>query len=122
MVLRNNANLIEFTADAYLANDKVLRTNADSVSPKAYQGVGSMINLFIGYSFHPTKDFYLSFSGGPSFISGTTRLGIKPSVGIYFSKTKKWMAKLSYINIFEREKITKKDFGSYSLAMGYKLF
>ena len=113
---------IELTGDIYLEDDKTLRLNTDGTVPANYNDVRGMINLFIGTSFHPTKKIYLSFVAGPSFISGQTMLGIKPSIGFYFSKSQKWTGKVSYINIFNRDKITKEDFGSLSLAIGLKLF
>ena len=113
---------IELTADLYLANDKVSRINGDSLMPRTYETVPGMTNLFIGYSFHPTSNFYLSFSGGPSLISGKILAGIKPSLCFHLSKNKKCTGKASYINVFDRHKIPKKDFVSYSLALGYKLF
>lgn len=113
---------IELTGDIYLEDDKVLRLNADGTVPANYNDVRGMVNLFVGTSFNPTKNMYLSFVAGPSFISGQTMLGIKPSIGFYFSKSQKWTGKISYINIFNRDKITKEDFGSLSLAIGLKLF
>ena len=113
---------IELTGDIYLEDDKVLRLNADGTVPANYNDVRGMVNLFVGTSFNPTKNIYLSFLAGPSFISGQTMLGIKPSIGFYFSKSQKWIGKVSYINIFNRDKITKEDFGSLSLAIGLKLF
>jgi hypothetical protein len=112
----------ELTADIYLADDKVLRLSADSFNAVPYEDVPGMINFFVGSSFYPAKNIYLSFTIGPSIIAGQAFLGIKPSVGVYFSENKKWMAKLSYINVFSREKISKDDFGSLSLAIGLKLF
>lgn len=110
---------IELTGDIYLEDDKVLRLSPDGT---IYNDVRGMVNLFVGSSFHPTKSVYLIFAGGPSFIGGQTLLGIKPSFGFYFSKSQKWTGKISYINIFNREKATKEDFGSLSLAIGLKLF
>ena len=113
---------IEFTGDIYLEDDKVLRSNPDGSFPQNDNDVRGMINLFVGSSFHPTKNIYLSLLGGPSFIGGQTLLGIKPSFGFYFSKTQKWTGKVSYINVFNRTQTTKEDFGSLSLAIGLKLF
>ena len=113
---------IELTGDIYLEDDKVLRLNSDGTVPANYNDVRGMVNLFVGTSFNPTKNIYLSFAAGPSFISGQTMLGIKPSFGFYFSKSQKWTGKISYINIFNRDKTTKADFGSLSLAVGLKLF
>ncbi len=113
---------IELTGDIYLEDDKVLRLNPDGSIPKDDNSVSGMVNLFAGSSFHPSQSVYLSFVAGPSFISGQTLLGIKPSVGFYFSKNQKWTGKVSYVNIFNRTQLTKEDFGSLSLAIGLKLF
>ena len=113
---------IELTGDIYLEDDKVLRLNPDGSIPINYNEVQGMVNLFVGTCFNPTRNIYLSFLAGPSFISGQTMLGIKPSFGFYFSKSQKWTGKISYINIFNRDKTTKEDFGSLSLAVGLKLF
>lgn len=110
---------IELTGDIYLEDDKVLRTNADG---SEINDVGGMVNLFLGYSYHPTKSIYVSLVTGPGFIGGQTLLGVKPSFGFYFSETKRWTGKISYINIFNRDKTTKEDFTSLSLAIGVKLF
>ena len=110
---------IELTGDVYLEDDKVLRLNPDSTRINA---ISEMVNLFAGPSFHPTQNIYLSVLAGPSFITGQTLLGIKPSFGLYFSPLQKWTVKFSYINIFKRDKRTKQDFGSFSVAVGLKLF
>lgn len=110
---------IDLTGDIYLEDDKVYRTNADG-SPIA--DVPGMVNLFLGASYHPVNAVYISLVTGPSFIGGQTLIGLKPSFGFYFSKTQKWTGKISYINIFNRNKTTKQDFSSISLTVGLKLF
>ena len=87
---------MEFTADVYLEDDKVLRLFND----KPLDDVPGMVNFFVGSSYHPTQHIYLSFLAGPSFINGKTHLGAKPSLGLYFSKNKRWTGKVSYLNIF----------------------
>ena len=109
----------DFTADAYLEDDKVLRTNADST---AIPDVGGMINLFAGLSYHPMPIFYFSFVAGPSFVSNRILLGVKPSIGFYFSRNDKWTGKISYINIFNRDPRTQQDFASLSVSVGTKIF
>lgn len=110
---------IEITGDIYLEDDKVYRTDLNGTP---LNDVPGMVNVFIGSTFQPTKNFFLSFTGGPSFIGGETLFGIKPSIGFYFSKNQRWAGKVSYINIFNQDKITKEDFGSISLSVGLKLF
>ena len=118
----NNFNLkvtVDLTADAYLEDDKVLRMNADS-TPIA--DVGGMVNVFAGLSYQATKTIYVSFVAGPSFVSGETLFGLKPSLGFYFSSKQKCMAKVYFINVFNRDKTTKQDFGSIGFSLGVKLF
>ncbi len=109
---------IEFTADTYLEDDKLLRLE----NGKPVDDLGSMVNLFVGSSYHLKQTIYFSLMAGPSFINGHTYFGAKPSFGFYFSGNQRWTGKLSYINIFNRDKLTKEDFGSMSLAIGLKLF
>jgi len=110
---------MEFTGDIYLEDDKVFRSTPDGKAPN---DLGGMLNLFIGSSFHPTKSIYLSLLAGPGFIDGRALLGIKPSFGFYFSKNQRWTGKVSFINIFNRNKSTREDFGSVSYAIGLRLF
>jgi hypothetical protein len=110
---------IELTGALYLEDDKVLRLNADGSIPDRVEEV---VNLFAGASFFPIKTIYLSVLAGPSFINGQTLLGIKPSFGFYFSSSQKWTGKISYIDIFNRDKTTRTDFSSLSIALGFKLF
>jgi hypothetical protein len=110
---------VELTGDVYLENDKVGRLYSDGTD---LPEVGAMTNLFAGASFFPSGNIYLSFLAGPSFINGETLFGIKPSLGFYFSKSKKWTFTASYINIFNRGYATGEDFGSISLAIGFRVF
>ncbi|HEV7332898.1 MAG TPA: hypothetical protein VGN63_17795 [Flavisolibacter sp.] len=113
---------MELTGDLYLEDDKVFRSNPDGSFPENSNRVDGMVNLFAGSTFHATQGLYLSLLAGPSFISGKTLWGIKPSLGFSISGNKKWTGKLSYINVFSRTKIVDEDFGSLSFAIGVRLF
>src|SRR5258706_11900925 len=52
---------LEFTGDIYLEDNKVLKLNPDGSIPQNDNTVGGMVNLFVGCSFHPTQNIYLSF-------------------------------------------------------------
>jgi hypothetical protein len=121
-ILNNDKKLrpaAEFTADAYFEDDKVLRLGHDG---KIIKDIRSMLNFFVGPSFHPSQSIYVSFIAGPAFINGNILPGIKPSISFFFSKKHRWTGKVSYINIFNRDKATAEDFGSLSMAIGLKLF
>jgi hypothetical protein len=114
---------IELTGDAYFAEELASRIVLPFLDPiDGENSVNSMINLFVGYSYQPGRTLHTSFIIGPSFINGKPFLGIKPSFGLFFLKSQKYFAKLSYINVFNRLKFEKKDFGSLSIAISRKLF
>jgi hypothetical protein len=108
----------EFTADAYFENGKVNRINATGA---AIADVRSMVNIFGGAAFHPSPFVYLSLVTGTSFVSGRVLPGLKPSFG-FFAKNQRWTGKISYINVFDRDKDSQADFGSLSLSVGIRLF
>jgi hypothetical protein len=109
---------MEVTGDIYLENDKVYYVfqNGDEI-----KGISGVVNVFAGASFHPDKTIYFSLLAGPSFINNRTSFGIKPSIGFYSSEKQRWLFKFSYINIFNREEFTKRDFGSVSFSIGCRL-
>ena len=109
---------IELTGDIYLEDDKNLRLSNN----KPVEGVPGMVNFLIGSSFQFAQIAYLSLLAGPCFINSQTRFSLKPSFGFYFSRNQKYTGKISYINVFNRNKETKDDFGSVSFALGLKLF
>lgn len=113
---------IEVTGDVYLEDDKVFRADPDGNFPGNDNSVGGMLNVFAGASYHPSHYFFVSLLAGPSFINRSPLFGVKPSLGFCFPKNQRWMAKVSYINIFNRTKIINEDFSSLSFAIGIKLF
>lgn len=113
---------LDFTSDIYMEDDKVFRSAPNGIFPETDNTVRSMTNLFIGASYQPIPDIYLSVVAGPSFIKKERLFGIKPTVGFYFSKSKQLTARISYVNIFNRTKIVDEDFGSLSVGVGIKLF
>jgi hypothetical protein len=124
--LQSNLNMrsiirpsLELTGDIYLEDDKVLRTNEG----KPIEDVGGVVvSVFTGLSVNPSENFYCSFLLGPTFINGRTLLAIKPSIGFNFSKNQRFTGKVSFVNIFNREPMSKDDMGSVNIAFGVKLF
>lgn len=110
---------VDLTADAYLMDDKVYRAYSDGT---AIGTVGGMVNIFAGASVHPIRNAYFSFVAGPSFVGTQTLLGLKPSLGFYFSNNQKLSAKISYMNVLKREVRAKQNFTSISFTLGVKLY
>jgi len=110
---------IDATTDIYLADNKVMVINPDGTSP---EDLGGVVNLFGGVSYLTKNQIYWSLVMGPSILNGRTCFGIKPSFGFYFSARERWTGKISYINIFNRDKASGHDFMSISLALGVRLY
>jgi len=110
---------VECSIDVYLGHSDVAIFGPDG---KLMDGVENMKTIFGGIAYQPSRIIYLSLTTGPSFINGKTLLGIKPSVGFYFTQQQRGTFRISWINIFDRYSLTKKDFGSISFALGFKFF
>ncbi len=110
---------IDVTADAYLENDKIYITNADGSEIRDVRG---MVNILGGVAYRPAKKIFGSLAAGPGFVSEKVLLGVKPSLGFFFSENQKWTGRISYIHLFNRDTRSKEDFGSISFSMGCRIF
>lgn len=109
---------VEVAADVYLMDDKLLRTWADGTPIST---VGTMFTIFGGGYVNVDDYFYISVVGGPSFLGGQTLMGIKSSIGIHFDEEKQLTAKISYINILNREPRAKQNFTSLSFGLAIRI-
>ena len=110
--------LIDITKDAYLLSDKVLYTRNGVEIPR----IDEMNNILAGLSYQPIPEMYISFVSGASFINDQVLLAVKPSMGFSFTENRRWVVKVSYINVFDRDKVTKQDFGSVSFSLAIRVF
>ena len=111
--------LLNIIDDFVFLNDKVYRTNNNGTEIESIENV---LNIFVGTSYAPIDNFYMSFSGGPSFINGQILIGVKPAIGFFISNSKRLKVKISYTNIFNRNSGEKQNYSSLSFAVGLKLF
>lgn len=112
---------LELTRNFYLEDNKLLKLNPDGSVPPARYDLNSMTTLFAGECYQLDSNIYISLLAGPGLIDKNIYFAIKPSFGFFFTKSKRWTGKISFINIFNRYPPTKEDFGSVSFAIGVKL-
>ena len=120
--LNNNSKFkptVDITADIYLEDDKLMRYYSDGTVKK---DLGGVVNVFAGAAYFLGNKSYFSFVMGPGFTEGQTNFGIKPSFGFYFSERKRWTGKISYINLFNRDKQSGQDFTSISFTLGVRIY
>lgn len=119
----NNSTSFRPTLDvagyAYLQDDKVLRFDENGVSAKR---VSDVVSLFGGVAFQPVKPLFISLTGGPGIVNGDVLFGLKPSTGIYISKSQRWVGKISYLHIYSRNKAEKESLSSLNIGVGLRLF
>lgn len=111
--------VIEIAGHVYPGGKKILYVTEND---EPIESIGGDVTIFGGTSYTISKKTYLSFLLGPGFINGDVLPGIKPSFGFYLSKNERFKGMVSYINMFNRDKTTKRDFSSIGLAIAVKLF
>ena len=122
LFFRNTARLkpmLDISAEAFPSISKVLFLNPDGTS---IDNIGIVANLFAGVSYYPIRQVYVAFSAGPGIANGNILLGVRPSLGFYFSPKQKCMGRISFTNIFHRDRYTQQDLGLLSFSLGIKLF
>lgn len=92
-----------------------------SAAGEFIDGKSGVASIYIGPFFQPIEKVFLTTTFGPSFYNGKIYVGIRPSIGFYPSKKKRWFAKGSFTNIFQHDDISNENFGYVSFALGLKL-
>lgn len=111
--------LADITVDALFNSSKVLALANEGKE----MSDGTVVNFFVGGSYHPNQSIYLSIAGGPSLLNGDRIIaGLKGSFGFYFSKTQRWVGKVSAIHLFNQEPLTNGSLGIVSIGIGVRLF
>lgn len=134
--ITNNSNGVGFGLQTYL-NTKTLvkataEVNADlfvgtkelyvTADRKPIDAKSGVISIYAGPSFQPTKTVFITATVGSSFYNSKAHFGVRPSIGIYPSKSNKWAAKASFTNVFQLDEISNESFGYFSFALALKLF
>lgn len=118
----NTKTLVKATAEVnadLFAGTKELYMTAGNKPIDAKSGV---ISIYMGPSFQPTKRLFIATTVGSSFYNGKAHFGVRPSIGIYPSKSNKWAAKVCFTNVFQRDEISTESLGYFSFALAFKLF
>ena len=109
---------LEINADLF-AGTKELYQTADG---KPIDSKSGTIGVYVGSVFQLTENLFLSATIGTSIFNSKAYFGVRPSIGFYPSKRKKWMAKASFTDIFQRDNISNQSFSYMSFALALKLF
>jgi hypothetical protein len=109
---------LEINGDLF-AGTKELRMTTDG---RIIEGKSEVVSLYAGPSFNLAERLLISATAGTSFYNKKTHFGIRPSVGLFLSKNRKWMAKAAYTAIFQRDDVSNERFAYASFGIAGKLF
>ena len=77
--------------------------------------------LYLGYSLPFTEMAFITVSLGTNVYSNKAHFGLRPSVGVYLSRVKNWMARAALTSLFQKDRYADtNDFGYLSLGLGFK--
>ena len=109
--------LLELNVD-YFGGTKVAYITADGKMIDSKHGI---ISTYAGPMLEFNKQLWIATTVGSTWYHKEAHLGIRPSIGFYFSKRKTWMTKASFTNVFQRDEVSNQSFGYLSLALGLRL-
>lgn len=91
--------------------------NGETTGPKQ-----SVITIFGGINYEPSKKFELALSAGPAFDDDGTDFGIKPYVAYYLGRKKIVKVHSSLTHLFSPNQYSKKNSGVFNAGLAVKLF
>jgi hypothetical protein len=109
---------IEINGDLF-AGTKELRMTTDGRMVKAKSEV---VSLYAGPAFHVARRLLVSTTAGTSLYNKQLHFGVRPSVGLFLSKNRKWMAKASYTAVFQQDALSNERFEYASFGLSGMLF
>ncbi|MES2795067.1 MAG: hypothetical protein V4683_03820 [Bacteroidota bacterium] len=116
-IFQNNSSKfspsLDFTIDNFASTLVGIRTSTG----ERPESIDFITNLLAGITYKTTPKGKISFVLGPSFTPNNTSLALKPSISI----GKKIIWQIAYLQVFNREKITKTDFSSVNFIINFKI-
>lgn len=117
-IFPNNSRLLKPVGQVDLnlfAGNKVGYIGSDGSVLDSKSGV---LGIYAGARFEAFDIVWISGMAGPEIYNSNVHLGLKPALGVYFSKRKRFQAFTSFTHILEREH----NFGFASVGVGLRIF
>jgi hypothetical protein len=109
--------ILEFNGDLF-AGTKKLYTTADD---KPIYGKSGVLSIHAGPFIQLSRQFFMAATIGSHFYNDDANFSIRPSIGVYPTKGRRWTLKTSFTNVFQRDEIGKENFGYISFAIAIKI-
>jgi hypothetical protein len=143
--MKNNPTGIGIGLETFVFRDKKVQPTVDisqnvflqkaefsqpSGSTEKADDIKANTSILAGLSFYPIPRLYFSFAVGPTLVNGSSFFTIKPSMGVYIDKNRKWIAHFSFLGIQNYVPIKpvfdgtpdKEATGYLQLGIGHRLF
>ena len=108
---------LEIASDVYGGTKELFLTT----DGKPIYAKSSVTTIVAGALYNVSPDFYSGGMIGAGFFNSKAYFAIKPVIGYQFLN-KRLIAKISWVNIFQRDDISDQSFGYVSFGLGLKLF
>jgi|APEBP8051073220_1049391.scaffolds.fasta_scaffold02816_5 hypothetical protein len=108
---------IEINGDIF-GGTKELYLTADD---KPIYGKSGVLSIHGGPFISLSNRVFCAATVGSHFYNDDVHFSVRPSVGVYPTKGRKWTLKTSFTNVFQRDEISNESFGYLSFAIALKL-
>lgn len=110
--------VIEVTADLFAGTKELYVTEDD----QPIDAKSDVFSIYLGAMLQPSHRLFITTTGGIILFNGTGHFGVRPSLGYHLSKNGRFVGKVAFTHIFQRDAISNQTFGYGSFALGVKLF
>ena len=108
---------LEINGDIF-GGTKELYLTADNIPIYGKSGV---LSIHAGPFIQLSDHFFIAATIGSHFYNDNAHFSMRPSIGIYPTKGKRWTLKTSLTNVFQRDDISNENFGHLSFAIALRL-
>lgn len=109
--------LFEVGGDLF-AGTKELYITSDGKPIDAKSGV---LGFYGGPLLNLTPALFITAEAGASIYHSRLHAGLRPSIGLFPTKGKKWLIRTSFTHIFQRDEISREGFGYLGFSIALKL-
>jgi hypothetical protein len=88
---------------------------------KPIYGKNAVLSIHAGPFIPLSKHVFFATTVGTHFYNNDVHFSARPGLGVFPTKSRKWILRTSFTNVFQRDEISNESFGYLSFAISIKL-